>query len=102
MVRTGILRKSSLYAIAARRAADVKEERHDLFSSLLDANEGLAATGEKLPDAGLMGNVFIFMVAGAFFCLNVLFLPHGLADRRVWGPWQCRLRGTFVGFSGFD
>ena len=52
--------------IAARRAADVKEERHDLFSSLLDANEGLAATGEKLPDAGLMGNVFIFMVAGAF------------------------------------
>ncbi|KAI0349208.1 cytochrome P450 [Trametes cingulata] len=50
--------------IDARRAAEVKEERHDLFSSLLDANEGLAESGEKLTDRGLMGNVFIFMVAG--------------------------------------
>ncbi|KAI0819401.1 cytochrome P450 [Trametes gibbosa] len=50
--------------IAARRSAEVKEERHDLFSSLLDANEGLAESGERLPDTGLMGNVFIFMVAG--------------------------------------
>ncbi|KAH9899278.1 cytochrome P450 [Cubamyces lactineus] len=50
--------------IDARRSAEVKEERHDLFSSLLDANEGLAESGEKLTDTGLMGNVFIFMVAG--------------------------------------
>ncbi|TFK82080.1 cytochrome P450 [Polyporus arcularius HHB13444] len=50
--------------ITARRDADIKEERHDLFSSLLDANEGLAESGEKLSDTGLMGNVFIFMVAG--------------------------------------
>ncbi|KAI0642624.1 cytochrome P450 [Trametes meyenii] len=50
--------------IVARRTAEVKEERYDLFSSLLDANEGLAESGEKLTDTGLMGNVFIFMVAG--------------------------------------
>ncbi|KAI0760159.1 cytochrome P450 [Fomes fomentarius] len=50
--------------IAARRSAEVKEERHDLFSSLLDANDGLADTGEKLSDDGLFGNVFMFMVAG--------------------------------------
>ncbi|KAL1946291.1 hypothetical protein VTO73DRAFT_15418 [Trametes versicolor] len=50
--------------IDARRSAEVKEERHDLFSSLLDANEGLIDSGEKLSDIGLMGNVFIFMVAG--------------------------------------
>ena len=50
--------------IVARRTAEVKEERHDLFSSLLDANEGLAESGEKLSDTGLLGNVFIFMVAG--------------------------------------
>ena len=86
--------------ITARRTAEVKEERHDLFSSLLDANEGLAATGEKLPDAGLMGNVFIFMVAGAFFCPDVLFLPHQctpFADGRALGPcnvgYEVRLSG---------
>ncbi|KAI9063783.1 cytochrome P450 [Trametes sanguinea] len=51
---------------ARREGGDgvVKGERHDLFSSLLDANEGLAGEGEKLTDVGLMGNVFIFMVAG--------------------------------------
>lgn len=41
--------------IDARRSAEVKEERHDLFSSLLDANEGLIDSGEKLSDIGLMG-----------------------------------------------
>ena len=42
----------------------MKEERHDLFSSLLDANEGLTESGEKLSDPNLFGNVFIFMLAG--------------------------------------
>lgn len=58
--------------IAARRSAEVKEERHDLFSNLLDANDGLAETGEKLSDDGLFGNVFMFMVAGtriSFHCM---------------------------------
>ncbi|CDO70499.1 hypothetical protein BN946_scf184569.g42 [Trametes cinnabarina] len=42
---------------ARRNGGDsvVKGERHDLFSSLLDANEGLAGEGEKLTDVGLMG-----------------------------------------------
>ena len=47
-----------------RRSAEKREERYDLFSSLLDANEGLAENGEQLADEGLLGNVFIFMVAG--------------------------------------
>ncbi len=71
--------------ITARRDADIKEERHDLFSSLLDANEGLAESGEKLSDTGLMGNVFIFMVAGALslpihtrFRRFVLMLPQAM------------------------
>ena len=47
--------------IVARRTAEVKEERHDLFSSLLDANDDL---DEKLSDDNLFGNIFIFMLAG--------------------------------------
>ncbi|KAI8969408.1 cytochrome P450 [Trametes punicea] len=64
--------------IAARRGTDdaAKEERHDLFSSLLDANEGLVdgPGGEKLTDEGLMGNVFIFMVAGDAHTLAYAFI----------------------------
>ncbi|KAI8969412.1 cytochrome P450 [Trametes punicea] len=47
-----------------RRSAKVKEERHDLFSSLLDANEGELDTDAKLTDDELLGNMFIFLVAG--------------------------------------
>ena len=65
-VAQGELRAYMQELIDARRTAEVKEERHDLFSSLLDANEGLAESGEKLSDRGLFGNVFIFMLAGAF------------------------------------
>ena len=52
--------------IVARRTAEVKEERHDLFSSLLDANmdEELAKTGGTLADSELLGNIFIFLLAG--------------------------------------
>ncbi|KAI0676506.1 cytochrome P450 [Trametes maxima] len=50
--------------IHARRSAEFKEERYDLFSSLLDANEGLSEEGEKLSDAALLGNIFIFIIAG--------------------------------------
>ncbi|OSD01453.1 cytochrome P450 [Trametes coccinea BRFM310] len=47
-----------------RRSAKVKEERHDLFSNLLDANEGELDSDAKLTDSELLGNVFIFLVAG--------------------------------------
>ncbi|KDQ58619.1 hypothetical protein JAAARDRAFT_176655 [Jaapia argillacea MUCL 33604] len=49
--------------IEARRGAEKKEERHDLFSSLLDASD--ASDGEaKLTDRDLLGNIFIFLLAG--------------------------------------
>ena len=42
-----------------------KEERYDLFSSLLDANEAALEEGQKkLDDSELIGNLFIFLLAG--------------------------------------
>ncbi|KAI0064392.1 cytochrome P450 [Artomyces pyxidatus] len=47
--------------VRARRVAEKKEERHDLFSSLIDAaEEGV----ETLSDRELNGNIFIFLLAG--------------------------------------
>ncbi|KIJ61829.1 hypothetical protein HYDPIDRAFT_176809 [Hydnomerulius pinastri MD-312] len=58
--------KYLLEMIHARKAADKAEERHDLFSSLLAANEdeGLSKDERKLSDSELIGNIFIFLVAG--------------------------------------
>ena len=52
--------------VAERRDAAVKEELHDLFSSLLDANE-VEEGADKLSDRALLGNIFIFLVAGPPF-----------------------------------
>ncbi|KAK0239242.1 cytochrome P450 [Armillaria nabsnona] len=54
-----------LEMIRARRTAE-KEERYDLFSSLLDANddEDLLEGETKLTDRELLGNIFIFLLAG--------------------------------------
>ena len=41
--------------IDARRSAKVKEEQHDLFSSLLDANEAEEDSAAKLSDGALLG-----------------------------------------------
>ncbi|KAI0739045.1 cytochrome P450 [Daedaleopsis nitida] len=49
--------------VEARRTARVKEEGHDLFSNLLDANE-LEDGEAKLSDSKLLGNLFVFFVAG--------------------------------------
>ncbi|PBK99829.1 cytochrome P450 [Armillaria gallica] len=50
----------------ANRRTEEKEERYDLFSSLLDANddEGLMGGEAKLTDPELLGNIFIFLLAG--------------------------------------
>ncbi|RPD75492.1 cytochrome P450 [Lentinus tigrinus ALCF2SS1-7] len=40
------------------------EERHDLFNSLLDANDAEEEEAAKLSDSALMGNIFIFLLAG--------------------------------------
>ncbi|KAI0631064.1 cytochrome P450 [Trametes polyzona] len=50
--------------VQARKNATTKEERHDLFNSLLDANEGEIESDAKLSDSALLGNIFVFLVAG--------------------------------------
>ena len=40
---------------AARRAVETKEEKHDLFSSLLDASDEETTGGIKLTDRELLG-----------------------------------------------
>jgi len=46
--------------ISSQRYAEKKAEKHDLFSSLLDAN----AEDPTFTDRDLMGDIFIFLVAG--------------------------------------
>lgn len=50
-----------LEMIRDRRTSHEKEERYDLLSSLLDANEGDVS---YLSESELMGNIFIFFLAG--------------------------------------
>ncbi|EGN92850.1 hypothetical protein SERLA73DRAFT_98604, partial [Serpula lacrymans var. lacrymans S7.3] len=52
--------------IQARKNAEIKEERHDLFNSLLAANDDadLSSDEVRLSDSELVGNIFIFLVAG--------------------------------------
>lgn len=44
--------------VQARRTSDFKGERHDLFTSLLDANTEETEKGAKLLDSELIGSVF--------------------------------------------
>ncbi|KAG7445093.1 cytochrome P450 [Guyanagaster necrorhizus] len=55
-----------LEMIRNRRTTAKKEERYDLFSNLLDANDDeLLVEGEaKLTDQELLGNIFVFLLAG--------------------------------------
>ncbi|THH17554.1 hypothetical protein EW146_g3278 [Bondarzewia mesenterica] len=50
--------------IRERRTSEKKEERYDLFSSLLDASEDVSDGETKLADSELIGNIFIFLIAG--------------------------------------
>ncbi|KAJ6474842.1 cytochrome P450 [Mycena sanguinolenta] len=51
--------------IKARRESEKKEERYDLFSQLLDASqEGTEDGGTQMSDRELVGNIFIFLLAG--------------------------------------
>ncbi|KAI0346715.1 cytochrome P450 [Trametopsis cervina] len=59
------LEKYLLEMIQERRHAETKEERYDLFSSLLDANDAESDNGEQnLTDSELIGNLFIYLLAG--------------------------------------
>ncbi|OBZ67577.1 hypothetical protein A0H81_12404 [Grifola frondosa] len=50
--------------VQARKTGEKKEERYDLFSNLLDANEEESEGQAKLSDGELIGNIFIFLIAG--------------------------------------
>ena len=55
--------------IRARREAEKKEERYDLFSSLLDANEEETDGQTRLSNSEVMGNIFVFLIAGHEVCI---------------------------------
>ncbi|THU82439.1 cytochrome P450 [Dendrothele bispora CBS 962.96] len=63
-----IMRQYMMEMIHARRTSEKKEERYDLFSSLLDANDqddDERGKKLKLTERELIGNIFIFLVAGS-------------------------------------
>ncbi|KAK7457058.1 hypothetical protein VKT23_010360 [Stygiomarasmius scandens] len=65
--------------ITNRRNAEKKEERYDLFSSLLDANDEESPDGEaKLTERELIGNIFIFLIAGHETTAHTLCFTFGL------------------------
>ncbi|KAL0575905.1 hypothetical protein V5O48_006078 [Marasmius crinis-equi] len=62
-----------------RRTAEKKEERYDLFSSLLDANDMPSDSGEApLTERELIGNIFIFLLAGHETTAHTLAFTFGL------------------------
>ncbi|KAI9508564.1 cytochrome P450 [Russula earlei] len=58
------VKKYMLEMVQARRNADKAEERHDLFSGLLDAARHEQDDGTALTKDELIGNMFIFLLAG--------------------------------------
>ncbi|KAK1230974.1 hypothetical protein PQX77_005906, partial [Marasmius sp. AFHP31] len=73
------LDKYMLEMINGRRHAEKKEERYDLFSSLLDANDLPTNDGEvPLTERELMGNIFIFLLAGHETTAHTLAYTFGL------------------------
>ncbi|KAL5522930.1 hypothetical protein ACEPAF_1197 [Sanghuangporus sanghuang] len=80
-VRTAMadLSKYMQEMIDERRNAEKKPERHDLFSSLLDANMAEAEGNEsRLEDSELIGNIFIFLLAGHETTAHTLCFTLGL------------------------
>ncbi|KAK1218093.1 hypothetical protein PQX77_019252 [Marasmius sp. AFHP31] len=68
-----------LEMIHGRRHAEKREERYDLFSSLLDANDLPTNDGEvPLTERELMGNIFIFLLAGHETTAHTLAYTFGL------------------------
>lgn len=72
------LRLYMLEMIRSRRNSEKKEERYDLFSSLLDASEDTSDGEAKLADEELLGNIFIFLVAGHETTAHTLCYTFGL------------------------
>ncbi|THH29773.1 hypothetical protein EUX98_g4419 [Antrodiella citrinella] len=71
------LEKYMLEMIESRKDSEVKEQRFDLFSSLLEANDDNAEDA-KLADSELLGNIFIFLIAGHETTAHTLCFALGL------------------------
>ncbi|ESK89420.1 cytochrome p450 [Moniliophthora roreri MCA 2997] len=67
-----------LEMIANRRNAEKKEERYDLFSSLLDANDDTTSGEPPLTERELIGNIFIFLLAGHETTAHTLAFTFGM------------------------
>ncbi|KIJ25326.1 hypothetical protein M422DRAFT_38814, partial [Sphaerobolus stellatus SS14] len=61
--------------IVSRRTSEVKEERYDLFSALLDGSEN---DKNPLTDEELIGNIFLFLIAGHDTTAHTLCFALGL------------------------
>ncbi|THH06465.1 hypothetical protein EW145_g4070 [Phellinidium pouzarii] len=73
------LQKYMQEMIDERRDAQKKPERRDLFSSLLDANmEEAEGTETRLEDSELIGDIFIFLLAGHETTAHTLCFTLGL------------------------
>lgn len=81
--------------IRSRKASNQREERFDLFSNLLDANEeeDLVDGAAKLKDSELMG-CFLSSQAlhGVFTVVNRkhLYFPTGWSRGNINSPWLWR------------
>ncbi|KAI0279041.1 cytochrome P450 [Russula aff. rugulosa BPL654] len=58
------LKQYMLEMVEARRNGNKVEERYDLFSGLLDAEQDESDNGSRLSDDELIGNMFVFLFAG--------------------------------------
>ncbi|KAF9268343.1 cytochrome P450 [Marasmius fiardii PR-910] len=67
-----------LEMIKARRIAEKKEERYDLFSSLMDANDSPDFGEIPLTEREVVGNIFIFLLAGHETTAHTLAYTLGL------------------------
>ncbi|KAG7096557.1 hypothetical protein E1B28_003979 [Marasmius oreades] len=64
--------------ISARQNAEKKEERYDLFSSLMDANDSPGFGQAPLTEQEVIGNIFIFLIAGHETTAHTLAYTLGL------------------------
>ncbi|CCL98273.1 uncharacterized protein FIBRA_00267 [Fibroporia radiculosa] len=58
------LEQYMIQMVQERKIAEKKEERYDLFSSLLDANDVESDGTAKLSNSEVIGNIFVFLIAG--------------------------------------
>ncbi|KAH9074397.1 cytochrome P450 [Lactarius deliciosus] len=58
------LRQYMVEMVDARRSAETREERHDLFNGLLDAADDNPDGSVAITEQELIGNMFIFLLAG--------------------------------------